>query len=132
METTIAHQNTKTFIWSMLDPKFIDRFERFNKLAMVKGIHVTTLLSNLVLEHIEEEDIPGTLVDEKQLLDELQNEQLSVSRVTLRNYRIHNKLVKDGKPIYFTDGRNVCYHLEFCLEFFRAKKKRNSLSCLRA
>lgn len=130
METTIVQQNTKTFIWSMFDSDFIERFERFNKLALVKGVHVTQLLSNLVLGHIKESDIPGTLVDEKELLDALQKENISVSRVTLRNYRTRGKLVKDEKPIYFTDGRNVCYHLEDCLEFFR-NRKRNSLSCLR-
>jgi hypothetical protein len=130
MENTIEQQSTKTFIWYMLGSDFIEKFERFNKLALVKGIHVTKLLSDLVLDHIEEEDIPGTLVDENHLLDELQKANLSVSRVTLRTYRIQDKLVKDGKPIYFTDGRNICYHLENCLEFFQ-NKKRNSVSCLR-
>lgn len=130
METTIEQQNTKTFIWYMMDSEFIEKFERFNKLALVQGVHVTKLLSNLVLGHVEVEDIPGTLVDENQLLNELQKEDISVSRVTLRNYRTRNKLMKNGKPIYFTDGRNICYHLEDCLEFFRNKKK-NSLSCLR-
>lgn len=130
MEATITQQTTKTFIWSMFDSDFIERFERFNKLALVKGVHVTQLLSNLVLDHVQTEDIPGTLVDEKQLLEALEKENLSVSRVTLRSYRTREKLVKDGKPIYFTDGRNICYHLEDCLEFFR-NKKRNSLSCLR-
>lgn len=130
MEATIEQQSTKTFIWSMFDSDFIARFERFNKLALVEGVHVTKLLSDLVLGHIKVADIPGTLVDEKELLDALQKENISVSRVTLRNYRTREKLVKDGKPIYFTDGRNVCYHLEDCLEFFR-NRKRNSLSCLR-
>lgn len=125
MEATIEQQNTKTFIWSMLDSDFIEKFERFNKLALVKGVHVTKLLSNLVLDHVDTEDIPGTLVDEKQLLDELQKANLSISRVTLR--KIRAKMMVDGKPVYFTDGRNVCYHLEGCLEFFR-NRKRNLLS----
>jgi hypothetical protein len=130
METTIEQQDTKTFIWYMMGSDFIEKFERFNKLALVKGVHVTKLLSNLVLDHVEVADIPGTLVDENRLLEELQKENLSVSRVTLRNYRTREKLIKDGKPIYFTDGRNVCYHLEDCLEFFR-NRKRNSVSYLR-
>jgi hypothetical protein len=125
MEGTIEQQNTKTFIWGMVGADFIEKFERFNKLALVKGKHVTNLLSELVLDHVENQDIEGTLVDEKQLLDELQKADLSVSRVTLRNYRINDKLVRNGKPIYFTDGRNICYHLEHCLEFFRNKKYGN-------
>ena len=124
MEATIQQQNTKTFIWSMFGADFIAQFERFNKLALVEGVHVTNLLSDLVKNHVETKDIPGTLVDEKQLLDELDKRQLSVSRVTLRNYRINEKLVKDGKPIFFTDGRNICYHLEDCLDFFIIRKNR--------
>ena len=128
MEATITQQDTKTFIWSMMDSNFIEKFERFNKLALVKGVHVTKLLSNLVLDHVETEDIPGTLVDEKQLLDELQKANLSISRVTLRKMR--DRMMVNGKPIYFTDGRNICYHLEDCLEFFR-NRKRSSVSCIR-
>lgn len=115
---------TKTFIWSMFGSEFIQKFERFNKLALVDGVHVTELLSSLIEEHIQEKDIPGTLVDEKELLENLQKSDLSVSRVTLRNYRINDKLIKDGKPIWFTDGRNVCYHLEDCLEFFYLKRRK--------
>lgn len=122
METTIEQQNTKTFIWSMFGSDFIEKFERFNKLALVKGVHVTRLLSNLVENHIEEEDVPGTLVDEKQLLDELQKANLSISRVTLRNYR--DQMNQDGRHIFFTDGRNICYHLEGCLDFFRNRKSK--------
>lgn len=124
MEATIEQPNTKTFIWSMFGTDFIEKFERFNKLALVKGVHVTSLLSNLVEDHIKTQDVPGTLVDEKQLLDELQKANLSISRVTLRNYRVHEKLVMNGNPIYFTDGRNICYHLENCLEFFKNRKSK--------
>jgi hypothetical protein len=124
MEMSNQQQETKTFIWSMYGADFIEKFERFNKLAMVRGKHVTNLLSDLILEHIETKDISGTLVNENQLLDELQKANLAVSRITLRNHRVKNKLVLNGKPIYYTDGRNICYHLEHCLEFFRIKKSR--------
>ncbi len=124
MESTIDDRETKTFIWSMFGSDIIQKFERFNKLSIVKGKHVTNSLSSLIEEHLKEHDIPGTLVDEKHLLDELEKQDLSVSRVTLRNYR--SRLLKDGKPIWFTDGRNVCYHLEDCLDFFRALKGRKS------
>lgn len=124
MENVMELPQTKTFIWSMFGSEFIQKFERFNKLALVDGVHVTELLSSLIEEHIQEKDIPGTLVDEKELLENLQKSDLSVSRVTLRNYRINDKLIKDGKPIWFTDGRNVCYHLEDCLEFFYLKRRK--------
>ena len=127
MEATMQTQEQKTFIWSMFGADFIEKFERFNKLALVKGVHVTRLLSSLVEDHINSEDIQGTLVDEKQLLDELQKANLSISRVTLRNYRINERLVLDGSPIYFTDGRNICYHLEKCLEFFRQRKSKQKV-----
>lgn len=124
MESTIDDRQTKTFIWSMFGSDIIQKFERFNKLSIVRGKHVTNSLSSLIEEHLKAHDIPGTLVDEKHLLEELEKRDLSVSRVTLRNYR--DRLLKDGKPIWFTDGRNVCYHLEDCLEFFRELKGRKS------
>jgi hypothetical protein len=120
-----VQQQTKTFIWSMFGNDFIQKFERFGKLALVDGKHITSLLSSLIEEHIEKKDIPGTLVDEKELLENLQIHQLSVSRVTLRNYRIRGKMTKNGKPIWFTDGRNICYHLEDCLEFFKLKGRKS-------
>lgn len=119
---TVDGTKTRTFIWSMFGPDLIARFERFSKLALVDGKHVTSALSSLIEEHLENHDIPGTLVDEKELLDALQREGTPVSRVTLRNYR--NRLQKDGKPIWYTDGRNICYHLEDCLDFFRTLKGR--------
>lgn len=133
MEATIEQPNTKTFIWSMFGSDFVQQFERFNMLALVKGVHVTKLLSDLVEDHVKTQDFPGTLVDEKHLLEELQKANISVSRVTLRNYRINGKLVVDdgsenGLPISFTDGRNICYHLEKCLEFFRNRKLKNGTS----
>ena len=124
MENVMELPQTKTFIWSMFGSDFIQKFERFNKLALVDGVHVTKLLSSLIEEHIQDKDIPGTLVDEKELLENLQKQNLSVSRVTLRNYRINDKLVKNGKPIWFTDGRNICYHLEDCQEFFYLKRRK--------
>lgn len=125
METTMERQ-TKTFIWSMFGNDLIEIFERFGKLSLVEGKHITTTLSSLIKDHVEKNDIPGTLVDEKELLDELERHGLSVSRVTLRNYR--SRLLKDGKPIWFTDGRNICYHLEDCVHFFRELKGRKSSS----
>jgi hypothetical protein len=123
MESTMGQQ-TKTFIWSMYGDDFIKVFDRFMKLSLVDGKHVTVMLSSLIEDHVKRTDIQGTLVDEKQLLDELQKNSLSISRVTLRNYR--ERMVKDGKPIWFTDGRNICYHLEDCLEFFRQLKGRKN------
>lgn len=128
MNQIMEQPQTKTFIWSMFGSDFIQTFERFNKLALVDGIHVTQLLSSLIEEHVQEKNIPGTLVDEKELLETLQKLDLSVSRVTLRNYRINSKLVKDGKPIWFTDGRNICYHLENCLEFFILRRRKSTKS----
>lgn len=123
----MTQPTTKTFIWSMLGSDFIEKFERFNKLALVRGKHVTKLFSEMVEDYVQHNDVEGTLVDEVQLLNHLKEAELSVSRVTLRNYRIHNKLVLNGKPIYYTDGRNICYHLEHCIEFFHNKKRAKNL-----
>lgn len=123
-----VQQQSKTFIWSMFGNDFIQKFERFGKLALVDGKHITTLLSSLIEEHIQNKDISGTLVDEKELLENLDRLDLSVSRVTLRNYRLRGRLQKDGKPIWFTDGRNICYHLENCLEFFTLKGRKSKKS----
>lgn len=128
MENISTLPETKTFIWSMFGTELIQKFERFNKLALVDGIHVTKLLSSLIEEHIQNNDIQGTLVDERQLLENLQAVNLSISRVTLRNYRIQGKLEKDGKPFWFTDGRNICYHWEHCFEFFNLRRRKTQKS----
>ena len=126
MET--GQQTTKTFIWSMFGADFIETFERFNKLALVRGVHVSNLLTDLVQHYVALRDIKGTLVSEIELLKELQKRDISVSRVTLRNYRLSRKLVWNNHPVFFTDGRNVCYHLEHCIEFFEDRKGRRKYS----
>ena len=114
---------SKTFIWGMFGEDPIKTFERFSKLSLVKGKHVTILLSELVQEYIQKNDIPATLVDERQLVEKLLENGISIHRITLKNYRTKKKLVdSDNNPLWFTDGRNVCYHLEGCLEFFKKRK----------
>lgn len=130
MDQVMEQPQTKTFIWSMFGTDFIQKFERFGKLSLVEGKHITTVLASLIEDHIRTNNIPGTLVDEKELLEKLQEMNLSVSRVTLRSYRINDKLIKDNKPIWFTDGRNICYHLENCIEFFQLKRRKSTKSII--
>lgn len=117
------------FIWPMPDRAAVREFDRFISLSVVRGVHHTTVLTELVKKYnadflASRPELQGvTLVDEKFLLDRLKRRRTPVSRVLLSQYRAKNKLTpRDGKPLYWTSGRRVVYNLEGCKAFFRDRK----------
>lgn len=117
------------FIWPMPNKAAVQEFEKFISLSVVRGIHHTVVLAELVKRYnadfmASRPELRGvTLVDEKFLLTRLKRDRTPVSRVLLSQYRSNGKLTpRDGKPLYWTSGRRVVYSLEGCKAFFRDRK----------
>lgn len=113
----------------MPDQATVQEFEKFISLSVVRGVHHTVVLTELVKRHNEEflalrPELRGvTLVDEKSLLSKLRAVRTPVSRVALSQYRRWDKLSpREGRPLYWTNGRRVVYNLEGCKAFFRDRK----------
>lgn len=111
----------KVVHWVITDEKIGTQFEDFQKISIMKGKNPFEYLSEQVFRITSlEKPISFTLITEPELIKELTNRNISITRSTLNKWRNNNTLELDFH--WFTDGRNVVYNMEESIEIIQRLK----------
>lgn len=118
----------KNFFWPITDSQTREQLELFIKLSIVRGVHHSLVLGELVANYNQQfikknRFLSGVdLADEKRLIRQLKLARTPVSRVLLGRYREDRRLDGPGVPLFWTDGKRLVYNLGACKEFFRQRQ----------
>lgn len=119
----------RNFFWPITDRCTRDQLELFVRLSIVRGVHHSVVLSQLVRDYNKRflecnRFLAGVrLADEKELMSHLRKAGTPVSRVLLMKYRESDRLRSTTVPLFWTDGKRLVYNLRGCREFFRQRHK---------
>lgn len=117
----------KNFFWPIYDRQTVKDLETFIKFSIVRGVHHSDVLAELVTEYnrrfeAQHPELRGIkLAHETDLLKALRQAKTPVSRCLLVRYRESRMKVDGLIPLFWTDGRRVVYNLEACKLFFKAR-----------
>lgn len=121
-------KQTRNFFWPITDRSVQDQLDLFIKLSIVRGVHHSTVLGELVRDYNTRflADNPAiarlSLIDEKGLVADLKRKGKTISRITLVKHRASKDFAAGQVPLFWTDGKRIVYNLDGCREFFGLKK----------
>lgn len=127
----------RNFFWPITDAATQKQLELFIRLSIVRGVHHSLVLEELVRGYnerfLEENPLVAavTLIDEKGLIKSMRRAGTPVSRIALVRYRASPTFgcakpdhAERAVPLFWTDGRRVVYNLEGCGDFFKQRQSK--------